>query len=190
MNVSQTILKCALRSLLALPLMAVIALAQAGGFSIQISSEPTEAGVKAFWVKAEVPGKGTRYRVRIGRFGNLSEAKEFAERTRSRGLIKEFILTNYEAPSGGAQPLKEAKAPRKPKQDDQAKVEKKSLDEKSSSGLESSNSETVAAKPKSTDIKEAPKNGNTAKPKPESEDNKENSYTFSELIKPSTIESP
>jgi hypothetical protein len=141
MKVSTTYLRYSFRFLPALLILTAAVWAQSNGFSIQIASAPAEAeaqamvtelkanGVEAYWVKAEVPGKGTRYRVRIGRFSNQSEAKTVAERTRGRGLIKEFIITNYETPSGGGPPLKEAKTkpvtPPKSKQADLVRIEKK-----------------------------------------------------------------
>ncbi|MCI0337261.1 MAG: YCF48-related protein [Acidobacteria bacterium] len=116
MKVPKTILRHSLGCLLAALLFSFTARAQGNSFSIQIASATTEAeakaiatdlrakGIDAYWVKAEVPGKGTRYRVRIGRFSNQPDAKTMADRTRNRGLIKEFIITNYDAPPTRAAP--------------------------------------------------------------------------------------
>lgn len=174
--------------------------AQSGGFSIQVASAPSEAeaqsiiaelksnGVEAFWVKAEVAGKGVRYRVRIGRFAARAEAREVAEKTRGRGLIKEFILTNYEAPSNEAQPLNEMIATRKPKQAEQARAEKKPSVVKPSPGPVSSGPEARVAKPGKSDLKQADKDSEIARDHPASEENHKTSYTFSELSNPKPAE--
>src|SRR5262245_38914494 len=73
--------------LLVIAFSVLVARAQSRVFTIQVESSPTEAeakssieklqakGVEAYWVKAEVPGKGTRYRVRIGKYKSQAEAK-------------------------------------------------------------------------------------------------------------------
>ncbi len=200
MKVSKTISKYTLHYSLAVALMTSVAWAQVGSFSIQIASAPSEAeaqtivatlkanGIEAYWVKAEVAGKGTRYRVRIGRFGSQSDAKAVAERTRSSGLIKEFIITNYEAPSGGVSPLREAKSANKPKQTDQAKVEKKPPAQREPVDRESSQSDSVADKPESSISKELPKNKESKKSGPQGADKKADSFTFSELSTPKPVE--
>jgi photosystem II stability/assembly factor-like uncharacterized protein len=143
MKVSTTNLKSSSLFLPALLIFTVAVWAQSNGFSIQIASAPSEAeaqaivaglkanGIEAYWVKAEVTGVGTRFRVRVGRYGNQSFAKAAAERMRGRGLIKEFIITNYENPSSAASPLKEAKTKPvtlpKSKQVDLARIEKKQV---------------------------------------------------------------
>ncbi len=83
-------------------------LAQGQEYTIQIASATSEAEasalvdelksrrIEAYWVMSEVPGKGTRYRVRIGRFTSQSDAKVEAERIHSQGLIKDYLITAYE----------------------------------------------------------------------------------------------
>src|SRR5262249_24924921 len=85
--------------------------AQSRSFTIQVESSPTEGeakasiaqlqakGVEAYWVKAAVPGKGVRYRVRIGRFKSQAEAKAKADRLIANRAIKEYIVTFYDAPT-------------------------------------------------------------------------------------------
>jgi len=97
--------------LLAIIFSVLVARAQSRGFAIQVASAPSEAeakssvaelqakGLEAYWVKAEVAGKGTRYRIRIGRYKSQAEAKARADQFLGRGAIKEFIITLYEAPS-------------------------------------------------------------------------------------------
>jgi photosystem II stability/assembly factor-like uncharacterized protein len=90
------------------------AMAQSRGFAIQVESSPTEAeardsvaklqakGVEAYWVKAEVPGLGTRYRIRVGKYKSQAEAKGQANKLLAAGAIKEFIITLYDTPSSGS----------------------------------------------------------------------------------------
>ncbi|MCI0387240.1 MAG: YCF48-related protein [Acidobacteria bacterium] len=97
--------------LLAIALSVLVARAQSRGFTIQVESSPSEAeakssiatlkakGTEAYWVKAEVPGKGTRYRIRIGKYKSQAEAKARADKLLSSGVIKEFIITVYDTPS-------------------------------------------------------------------------------------------
>jgi len=97
--------------LLAITFSVSVAWAQSRGFTIQVESSPSEAearssvaslqakGLEAYWVKAAVPGKGTRYRVRIGQYKSLAEAKAKADQFLGRGLIKEFIIAPYDASS-------------------------------------------------------------------------------------------
>src|SRR5215510_3891616 len=97
--------------LLAIAFSVLIAQAQSRVFTIQVESAPSEAeakssiaklqakGVEAYWVKAEVPGKGTRYRIRIGKYKNQPEAKAKADQLLGGGVIKEFIVTIYDTPS-------------------------------------------------------------------------------------------
>ncbi len=157
MKVSKTILSFSIRFLSILLFCSLAVPAQNSSFTIQIASATSESearakvadlkakGLEAYWVKAEVPGKGVRYRVRIGRYNNTGEAKSAAERTRSRGLIKEYIVTNYdtssqpieskpqpETPSRTTLPNRSDRAdrtdrpnrPDRPNQSDQAKMER------------------------------------------------------------------
>ncbi|MBO0797347.1 MAG: SPOR domain-containing protein, partial [Blastocatellia bacterium] len=80
-------------------------------FAIQIAATTTEAeaqsivvelkakGIDAYLLKAAVPRKGTRYRVRFGRFSTQIEAKAAGVQALSRGIIKEFIITAYDPPA-------------------------------------------------------------------------------------------
>src|SRR5215475_16012737 len=99
------------RCLFSTAFLTYLVLAQGQGYTIQVAATKTEAealamindynsaGVEAYLVKSDVPGKGTRYRVRFGRFPSQVEAKSAAERSRDKGLIKEFFITTYEMPT-------------------------------------------------------------------------------------------
>jgi hypothetical protein len=85
--------------------------AQSTGYAIQIASTASQSeaeaivdelkakGVEAYLLKAVVPRRGIRYRVRIGRFSTQLEAKEAGERALRRGFISEFIVTTYDPPA-------------------------------------------------------------------------------------------
>lgn len=85
--------------------------AQNRSFTIQTASMPTEtearaelaklaaAGLAAHFVKANVPGKGVRYRIRVGRFNSMAEAQTRAEQAVKSGKFSEFIVTVYEPPT-------------------------------------------------------------------------------------------
>lgn len=48
----------------------------------------------AYWVKAEIPGIGTRYRVRIGKFNNEAEANSSAAEACKSRAFSQFIVAN------------------------------------------------------------------------------------------------
>ena len=98
--------------------------AQSRSFSIQIASAESEAeaqaviadlktkGVEAYLVKSDVPGKGTRYRVRIGKFASMPIAKTAAGELVAKGSIKEFIIMPYEPAMASLTARRESKKPR------------------------------------------------------------------------------
>jgi cell division septation protein DedD len=55
------------------------------------------AGVEARVVKAQIPGKGTWYRVQAGRFTSQTEAGRYRQEIIARGVAKEAIVTGYQA---------------------------------------------------------------------------------------------
>jgi photosystem II stability/assembly factor-like uncharacterized protein len=106
---------------LALALLSFNVQAQAAGYAVQVASTTSQSeaqiivdglkakGVDAYILKAVVRRKGTRYRVRIGRFSSQLEAKEAGELALSRGIISEFITTTYDPPTIARSSLKETK---------------------------------------------------------------------------------
>ena len=50
-------------------------------------------GYKAYIVSAEMPGKGTMYRVRIGRFMDINEAQEFSSEFEKKEKVSAFITS-------------------------------------------------------------------------------------------------
>src|SRR6185369_5562212 len=91
-------------------------------FAIQIASATSEAdaraaieelkdkGIEAYLVKSEVPGKGTRYRVRVGKFANQPEAKSTGDKLTATGTIKEFAVMAYEPPTNSSIARREPKS--------------------------------------------------------------------------------
>ena len=85
--------------------------AQGRSFALQISSVTSETeaqadvaglkakGVEAYVVKSEVPGKGMRYRVRIGKFATMQQAKAAGDRLTGEKIIHEFAVMVYETPA-------------------------------------------------------------------------------------------
>ncbi len=79
-----------------------------GSLTIQIGSYKTSgeaearvaklkaAGVDSRVVKADVPGKGTWYRVHSGRFTSEADASKHANELRAKGATRDFIVTGYQ----------------------------------------------------------------------------------------------
>lgn len=132
--------------------------AQSRSFAIQIASAENESeaeaiisdlktkGVEAYLVKSEVPGKGTRYRVRIGKFATMPSAQTAANKLVNAGSIKEFAVMPYESLMN---PLTVRREPKKPKAAPVVEPEPKPVAATEIAKTESVSSEevAVAAKP-------------------------------------------
>jgi hypothetical protein len=96
-------------------------LAQAGAYTVQLDSMTAQdaaeskvqqlkaQGQNAYWLKSNVPGQGTRYRVRIGRFPNRGAAQNFGVRLKQQGIASDFFVALFEgssSPLGVSAPLK------------------------------------------------------------------------------------
>lgn len=80
-----------------------------GNFTLQVASynDPVEAqervarlqaaGIEAHIVEAEIPRRGTWYRVQVGRFANRTEAARQGEQLRAQGAGAGFIVTQVNA---------------------------------------------------------------------------------------------
>ena len=84
---------------------------EGGKISLQAVSMPNEqtakefseklikAGIPAYVVSADIPGKGRWYRVRAGRFSNSGEAQQYKsawqQRAASAGINIQFIVCDY-----------------------------------------------------------------------------------------------
>ncbi len=79
-----------------------------GSLTIQIGAFKSEAeansrisklkasGIDARVVKADVPGKGTWFRVQAGRFTNEGEASKYGSELKAKGSARDFIVTGYQ----------------------------------------------------------------------------------------------
>jgi hypothetical protein len=113
MGQMRTMLRTALLCcLLALGGGAALPVYAQGGFAVQVAAVQTRAeaeamtnslrarGLSAYWVKADVPGKGTYYRVRIGgQFTNNRSATEFGQKLQTAGVIRTYAVFKYDAPT-------------------------------------------------------------------------------------------
>jgi cell division protein FtsN len=57
------------------------------------SSRLKSMGIDARVVKADIPGKGTWYRVQIGGFGSREEAGSYGNQLKAKGAVQDFIVT-------------------------------------------------------------------------------------------------
>jgi cell division protein FtsN len=56
------------------------------------------AGIEAWVARAEIPGKGTWYRVQTGRFTSREEAERYGAQLRAKGAVKDLIITGFQNP--------------------------------------------------------------------------------------------
>jgi cell division protein FtsN len=80
-----------------------------GSLTLQVASYSTQKqaeakattlrgdGVDARVMSVNLPGRGTWYRVQIGRFTNHEEARQFAAKLRARGRVQDFIITGLQS---------------------------------------------------------------------------------------------
>jgi DedD protein len=71
---------------------------QVGSFSDQAQANDRvnrlqAANVTARMVTANIPGKGTWYRVQVGKFVSREQATAYASQLRGRGLVQDFMVT-------------------------------------------------------------------------------------------------
>lgn len=87
-------------------LIPAAARAQSAEVAVQVGAVLTQAdaegmvtslrakGLDAYWVRAQVPGKGTRYRVRLGKFTNQSDAQQLAAHACAQRAITQFVIAD------------------------------------------------------------------------------------------------
>jgi cell division septation protein DedD len=61
-------------------------------------SKLTAAGADARAIRADIPGKGTWYRVQIGGFQSRDDASRYGNQLRSKGLLQDFIVVTIGKP--------------------------------------------------------------------------------------------
>lgn len=62
-------------------------------------------GQEAFYHQSEVPGKGTWYRVYIGRFAEKSEAHQHGEELKSKAVLSYYSIQKFDAPARESKPV-------------------------------------------------------------------------------------
>ena len=168
--------------LIAIAFSVPVALAQGRSFTIQVESAISEAearssvarlraqGLEAYWVKTTISGIGVRYRVRIGRYQNQAQAKAKADQLLGAGVIKEFIVTVYDAPPSDPPEPNESKpatsppnAPERTRAPERIREKPGSREKKNApeAKTESSGSDALSARPRRTPSAE-PAIGSTA----------------------------
>jgi cell division protein FtsN len=92
----------------AVPAPAPVAQSSAGNFTVQVGSYNNSAqaderagqlrsgGVEARVVRAEIPRRGTWYRVQAGRFASRDEATRFASGLKARGAADSFLIAELQ----------------------------------------------------------------------------------------------
>lgn len=105
-----------IKLLLLLPIVCWQVSAQGRFFTVQLeafaSQEVAEkragelrgAGIEAYLVRSELPGRGVLFRVRVGRFSTSAAARRLGEDLRVRQLTADFFVTAWEAPFTPASP--------------------------------------------------------------------------------------
>src|SRR5262245_28299908 len=100
----------AINSLLVLFLITGFAAAQVNQYTVQLEALPVletaqervkqlkGQGLDAYIVKSQVAGKGTFFRVRVGKFPNQNEARKYGTSLQNSGLVPAFFIAAYEAP--------------------------------------------------------------------------------------------
>jgi cell division septation protein DedD/ribosomal protein S27E len=81
-----------------------------GSFTLQVASfsEASQAqarvallksaGVEARMVRAEIPQRGTWYRVHVGRFTSREEANRYGSQLKAKGAVEEFMVAGFQNP--------------------------------------------------------------------------------------------
>ncbi len=98
--------------LIALCSSAAVPVCAQNGFAVQVAAVQTRAeaeamanslrarGLSTYWVKADVPGKGTYYRVRIGgQFADNRSATVFGQKLQTAGVIRTYAVFKFDAPT-------------------------------------------------------------------------------------------
>jgi len=100
----------AINSLLVLLLITGFAAAQVTQYTVQLEALPLlesaqervkqlkAQGLDAYIVKSQVTGKGTFFRVRVGKFSNQNEARKYGASLQNRGVVPAYFIAAYEAP--------------------------------------------------------------------------------------------
>src|SRR5262245_64821752 len=100
----------AINSLLVWFLLTGFAAAQVDQYTVQLEAllllekaqervqQLNAQGLDAYIIKSEVSGKGTLFRVRVGKFPNQNEARKYGASLQTRGVVPAYFIAAYEDP--------------------------------------------------------------------------------------------
>ncbi len=100
----------AIFSLIVLVCFTGFAAAQADRYSVQLGAAPTLEGAQemvkqlkgkglvTYIVKSDVAGKGTFYRVRVGKFDTQADARRYGAEIQQKGIVSEYFIAVFEQP--------------------------------------------------------------------------------------------
>ena len=100
----------AINSLFVLILLTGFAAAQVNQYTVQLEAllllekaqervqQLNAQGLEAYIVKSEVAGKGTLFRVRVGKFPNQNDARKYGASLQTRGVVPSYFIAAYEDP--------------------------------------------------------------------------------------------
>ena len=105
----QSLLQQSCALIVALCILGAAVNAQSTPFTVQIKAERDQAsaaalveqlksqGIAAYSYAAKLPGQGLFYRVRVGRFATIADARQTGEELRRSGLANDYFVTKYES---------------------------------------------------------------------------------------------
>ncbi|MGE0104246.1 MAG: YCF48-related protein [Blastocatellales bacterium] len=77
-------------------------------------AELRKKGLEPYLVRSRVEGRGTVYRIRIGRYRTSTDARAAADRYRGRGFFSDFFIAPYEQPARATRVESSASEEKKP----------------------------------------------------------------------------
>jgi hypothetical protein len=107
--ICQSLLRQGCALIVALCILCAANNAQSAPFTLQIKAERNQAsaaslveqlksqGIAAYSYAVKLPGQGLFYRVRVGRFATLADARQTGEELRRSGLANDYFVTKYDA---------------------------------------------------------------------------------------------
>lgn len=110
-------------------------------------------GLNAYWLKSNVPGQGTRFRVRLGRFPTRAAAQNYGAQLKQQGKAADFFVAAFE---GSSSPLGAAEATKKPAPPVLSATPKTTSAETKAAANKPAESKPAAATPKQPEVKPIP----------------------------------
>jgi hypothetical protein len=100
----------AINSLFVLFLLTGFVAAQANQYTVQLEALPVlenaqervkqlkALGLDAYIIRSQVTGKGTFFRVRVGKFPSQNDARKYGASLQTRGVVPQYFIAAYEPP--------------------------------------------------------------------------------------------